>query len=184
MQTDNGDARGPEKALVVRGRRRLRAAAHRPRGASLWGQAGAGLLGAVALNAAHELGRRFLRNPPRIDRVGEAGLAAVFKAVGRKPPRGQALYVSTLGADLFANGLYYGALLAGRGRYPMWRGVLGGAVAGAGAAWLPQRMGLPKPARRVDSRSTALTVGWYVLGGLAAAATSRWLRRNVAVSRR
>jgi hypothetical protein len=50
-----------------------------------------------------------------------------------------------------------------------------GAVAGASAVILPEHLGIdPAPSNRTKT-TQYLTVGYYVAGALAAAATIRWL---------
>jgi hypothetical protein len=52
------------------------------------------------------------------------------------------------------------------------RGVVLGLAAGVGALVLPQRMGLGDPPKSDRLSNKVMTVAWYVVGGLAAAATA------------
>ena len=141
---------------------------------------GSGLLGAAALTATHELARRIHPAAPRMDQVGipraEAGLP------GPRPPaaaRAGALRDHARRGSL-SNGLYYGALLWGRPRHPWLRAMVGGTLAGAGAAWLPPRLGLARRRRTRLLENGAMTVGMYLLGAVVAAA----LYRQTAAGRR
>ncbi len=50
-----------------------------------------------------------------------------------------------------------------------------GLLAGIGALILPQRLGLGAPPKSELFSNQVMTVAWYVIGGLAAAATATWL---------
>lgn len=138
----------------------------------------AGLAGAVALNVAHELGRRVRRDAPRVDKIGERAVKALARSAGVRRPHGRALRRWALTGDLVSNTLYYATLVSAGSRRPWTRALLGGLAAGAGAVRLPPLLGLgrlPRAHRRAGRR---MTVGWYVLGGLAAAACFRLLTGN------
>ena len=136
---------------------------------------GAGLVGAVALNVLHEAARRFRGDAPRIDVLGERGIALLF---GEHAPRGRARYRAALTGDLLANTLYYAAFLLGRPNRPWLREGLGGLLAGAGALSLPQVLGLGKPPGSGRRSTKVMTIAWYLAGGLAAAAAHRWFSRR------
>lgn len=138
---------------------------------------GSGLVGAVALTAAHEALRtnapRALR--PGMDVLGMRALKKLGRGVGLDPGHGRTLRRRALVGDLIANTAFF-ALVA-RGRSPMTRGVTLGLLAGLGALGLPRFLGLGK-APRSQRRSVKLeTVGIYVIGGVAAAGVA-WLARN------
>jgi general stress protein 26 len=136
----------------------------------------AGLSGALVLNLVHEGLRQLDPEAPRMDQVGSRGLNALLRVMDARPLQGPALYLSALGGDLAGNTLYYSLAFAGGARRPWTRGLFAGALAGAGAVILPARLGLQKKAPSVEAQ--VKTVGWYVLGGLAAAAAHRLLSRR------
>jgi hypothetical protein len=135
-----------------------------------------GLVGAGALTGLHEAVRHRRRDAPRVDVVGMRALARLYEASGVRPPRKKRLHRLALLGDLVANSLYYGLLVAGQ--LPLWRGALGGALAGLGAVFLPPYLGLGRlPGNR--RRSTrVMTVAWYLAGGLTAAAARALLMRG------
>jgi hypothetical protein len=76
-----------------------------------------------------------------------------------------------LAGDLVSNSLYYSLVGVGDPRHALRRGAILGLLGGLGAALLPPMLGLGrKPVQRTP-QTMAMTVAWYTLGGLAAAAT-------------
>jgi hypothetical protein len=140
--------------------------------------AGAGLAGALAVTLVHEGARRVLARAPRMDVLGERALARGLGALSVRPPRGRRLHRAALAGDLVANSAYY-ALVA-FGRRPWLRGVLLGGAAGLGAVLLPPVLGLGRAPRGLTRSTQALTVAWYLVGGVAAAAAARAMRRRSA----
>jgi hypothetical protein len=133
----------------------------------------AGLAGAAVLTAVHETTRRVTPDAPRMDVLGERAIAKLMRGAGRTPPRGEKLHRLVLGGDIVSNSLYYA--LVGSGRDAWVRGAGLGLAAGIGAVLLPPVLGLGRAPRGVTARTKAMTVGYYLVGGLAAAAVSRLL---------
>lgn len=107
-----------------------------------------------------------------MDVVGRRGIAAGLDAAGRRVPDEPALQGMALAGDLVANSAYYS--LVACGSHPaVWRRGLGlGLAAGAGALVLPQRLGLGAPPRSHSLANQVMTIAWYTIGGLVAAATA------------
>lgn len=142
---------------------------------SLFRNLASGLIGAGALTLLHETARRNIPEAPRMDLLGMRALARMMRAAGREPPDADRLHQVTLVGDLVSNGLYYSLVGAGGPDGALLRGALLGLAAGAGAVLLPGPLGLgTAPAERTTA-TAAMTVGWYLVGGLAAAAAYRLL---------
>lgn len=135
-----------------------------------------GLAGAAALTAVHETARRTLAHPPRMDAIGMRALARTMERAGVRPPRQRRLFRETLAADLVSNAVYYS--LVGLGERAWKRGALLGAAAGVGAVVLPPLLGLGRQPNASRVETPVLTVAWYLIGGLAAAAAARALARR------
>jgi len=136
-----------------------------------------GLAGAVALNILHETVRRFDRDAPRVDLIGEEAISKSMDAVGIEPPQGDRLYKVTLVGDLISNTIYYSTIGLGDDKNILIRGLSMGFVAGIGAIELPKPMGLDDaPVSRSD-KTKLLTVVWYVAGALVTAVVTKALRR-------
>jgi hypothetical protein len=128
---------------------------------------GSGLVGALALTAAHEGLRRNAPVSPRMDVLGMRAFKGIAEALGFDAPRGKNLRRDALIGDIIANTAFFS--LAAGGRKPLLRGVTLGLLAGIGAVVLPPYLGLGKAPRGRSKVVRAETVGLYVLGGLAAA---------------
>ena len=134
-----------------------------------------GLIGSLALTAIHETARRLLPEAPRADILGVRALEKGMLAAGKQPPTGDALHYTALGADVAANAAYYSLVgIAGRRRAPL-AGLLLGLAAGVGAVALPGPLGLGSEPTTRSPETTAMTVAWYTLAGLVAAAANTLL---------
>lgn len=135
----------------------------------------AGAAGAVALTVVHEVGRRVSDRAPRMDILGMRAIARGLEAAGRPVPEDGPLHRMALVGDVLSNSIYYAMVGAGEARHPLRRGAVIGALAGAGALALPPRIGLGEPPASSDPINKALTVAWYLIGGIAAGAVHRAL---------
>ena len=134
-----------------------------------------GAAGAVALNLVHETARQLVPEAPRVQRVAMRAIARPLRLVGRKPPDERTRYGMAMAGDLVGNTLYYSLVGLGGSRHQWARGAALGLVGGLMAVALPGPLGLGSgPVARSPARQ-AMTVGWYIIGGLAAAAAYRSL---------
>jgi hypothetical protein len=134
-----------------------------------------GAIGALALTALNEGARRRVRHAPRMDVIGARALTAVLRRLGRRPPRGRALFRASLAGDLVSNTIYYSLVAAGSRQTRLSRGILLGAAAGLGAALLPPVLGLGHSPGEPRPRTSLMTLAWYTAGGVAAALAGRVL---------
>lgn len=134
-----------------------------------------GLAGACTLTLVHEAARRILPHAPRLDILGMRALSHSLP-VGKHPAPAR-LHAYALVGDLIANTLYYSLVGAGNKKSSVLRGTLLGGAMGVGAVVLPPLLGLGRRPSARTPATQAMTVGWYVIGGLAAAA---WRRFNSA----
>ena len=138
---------------------------------------GGGIAGAVALNVLHELYRRLdPADAPRMDLIGEEALEKTLEQVNVEPPSSPTLYNLTLAGDLVSNATYYSLIGADKDKNLLLRGALFGLAAGVGAVLLPQPLGLDEAPSNRTPKTQALTVAWYLAGGLVAAAVTQLLR--------
>ncbi|HEY1012794.1 MAG TPA: hypothetical protein VGE07_08840 [Herpetosiphonaceae bacterium] len=134
-----------------------------------------GLIGSAALTAVHETARRTLPHAPRMDVIGMRALARALKGAGQRPPDRDTLFNLTLAGDVVSNGAYYSLVNLGRPEGRWWRGGALGLLAGLGSALLPEPLGLGEQTGQRRPWTQILTVAWYLIGGLAAAAAARRL---------
>ena len=135
-----------------------------------------GLVGACTLTLVHEAARRLLPNAPRLDILGMRALSHSLPE--EKQPDPTQLHTYALVGDLIANTLYYSLVGMGNRKSSRSRGTLLGGAMGVGAVVLPPLLGLGRHPSARTPATQAMTVGWYVIGGLAAAAAWQRLRRN------
>jgi hypothetical protein len=142
-----------------------------------WGSALlAGVCGAVALTAVHQLARRVTDDAPRMDVLGERAIARTVQAAGGTLPMQPTLHRWALAGDLMANSAYYSLITCGPGAHMWARAVAMGLAAGAGALVLPRRIGLGDAPKSDHIPNQIMTVAWYLIGGLAAACAGRALK--------
>lgn len=139
---------------------------------------GSGLVGALVLTLIHETARRIRpADAPRMDVLGQRGLRRLLAAADAAQPDDDTAYGLTMAGDVLSNGLYYS--LVGTGRGVWWRGAALGLAAGIGGVVLPGPLGLGEAPSNRTPQTKAMTVAWYMLGGLAAAGASQaWSRRT------
>ncbi|KGE12542.1 hypothetical protein [Sphingobacterium deserti] len=138
----------------------------------------AGAAGALLLNVIHELARKNIKDAPRVNELGEEGVVKISEAMGVKPPTGNKLYASTLAYDFVGNAFYYSAVGKGKSKNIWLRGLGLGLTAGIGAIALPKKIGLDDQPVNHSKLTQVLTVAWYTLGGLAAAAAAELLKES------
>jgi len=137
----------------------------------------AGLAGSLALTGVHQAARLVTTRAPRMDILGMRAVAEAYRTAGETPPPEDELYRLTLAGDLAGNALYYALAGMGRPGREWRRGLLLGLGAGIGGVVLPPLVGLGSEPSARTPQTAAMTVAWYTLGGLVAAATARALRR-------
>lgn len=139
---------------------------------------GSGLIGAVALTVLHETVRRFLPEAPRADILGMRAIKKVMESADAEPPADDELHDWALGGDVLSNTLYYSLIGLSKPKNAMLTGAALGLAAGVGAVTLPGPMGLgTAPTKRTEA-TIAMTIGWYLAGGLVTAGVYRWLKRR------
>ena len=138
---------------------------------------GSGLAGALALTAVHETARQQISTAPRMDMLGMQAVENGFRSVHAQPPQGTALYELAMVGDIVSNALYYSMVAAGKPEGALLRGAMLGLTAGLGAVVLPKPLGLQPQLNRTTA-THAMTIGWYLLGGLAAGAAYQMLSRG------
>lgn len=143
-----------------------------------------GLVGACPLTLIHETARRFIPDAPRMDVLGMRAIAESLRGAGREPPAGERLHAAALAGDILANSLYYSLAGAGRAEDALLRAAALGAAAGVGAVVLPEPLGLGGEASGRTTATKAMTVGWYLAGGLAAAVTYQLLTKQGVAERK
>jgi hypothetical protein len=137
-----------------------------------------GLAGAIALNILHETAKCYLHDAPRVDLIGEEAVTKLAEKADMDPPEGDNLYVTTLIGDVLSNAVYYSFIGYGKKSNLLLRGAGLGFAAGMGALTLTRTLGLSDAPVNRTNTTKALTVTWYVFGGLVTALTIKALRKK------
>ena len=138
---------------------------------------GSGLAGAATLTLLHETVRRMNPDAPRMDVLGRRAIAGLMRRAGETPPDDQTLQPVALLGDVISNSLYFSLIGFGNRKNAWLRGVLLGTAAGLGGVFLPGPLGLGERPSGRTPQTKAMTVAWYLAGGLVAAATYRGLKK-------
>jgi hypothetical protein len=129
-----------------------------------------GFAGACTVTLINETARQFIKDAPRLDVLGKRAIAFPLMKADIEPPPNRELYWITLASDIAANTLYYSLVGLGEEKNALRNGMFLGTAAGVGAVALSEPVGLgDEPVNRTP-QTELMTVGWYLAGGLAAAA--------------
>lgn len=139
---------------------------------------GSGLIGACVLTVLHETARQFIPNAPRADILGMRAIKKVMESADAEPPADDELHDWALGGDVVSNTLYYSLIGLTKPKDALLTGAALGLVAGVGAVGLPGPLGLGTAPSSRTSATAAMTIGWYLIGGLATAAAYTFLKRK------
>ena len=141
-----------------------------------------GLAGACALTLINQLVSKVDKQAPRLDLLGMNAVAKFFKGPKSAPVLVQKLLPMSLAGDLISNTLYY-ALASGKTKdQTLLKGLALGLGAGLGAVALPKPLGLDSSTTNLTRKTQAMTIAWYVIGGLVAAAIINVINENEAIS--
>jgi hypothetical protein len=108
--------------------------------------------------------------------LGKRALRALSRQAGVPVPEHRDLERESLAGDLIANTANYALIGAGRDEHVWKRGLALGLLAGVGPLLLPRPMGLGDPPNAHNPATQAMTVAWYVIGGIAAAGVLRGIK--------
>lgn len=134
-----------------------------------------GLAGACALTLIHESVRRTLPDAPRMDVLGMRALAELARRSNVEPLQADRLHRLALLGDVVSNSLFYSLVGLGKPADALRNGSLLGLGAGIGGVVLPEPLGLGDAPSARTPATQAMTVGWYLAGGVVAALTYRYL---------
>jgi hypothetical protein len=139
----------------------------------------AGLVGAAALEGAHQLLVAFRgSSAPRLDLLGEDMVRRLYRSAGERPPSHDRLRAIAFAGSMLLDGTLLGMVTRGNPRAPWLRGVGLGALMALTANRFPRLLGArSSTARRVRSAPLA-TLALYALGGMVAAAVTRTAARR------
>lgn len=131
-----------------------------------------GFAGAAVLTLLHELAKKQYKNAPRLDELGMEAITKTLESVNLQTPETDNLSAITMAGDMITNSFYYSLAAAGDENKVLLRGIFLGLAAGFGAVYLPKPLGLNESSTSRTAETKLITLGLYVAGGIAAAATT------------
>jgi hypothetical protein len=132
-----------------------------------------GLAGTITVASLHEAMRRVRSDAPRMDLLDMDLLRKGLTKMHKKIPGDNDLQRWAVGGELFCDTAYFSMAAAG-GKKRVWLfGALLGLAAGISAVVLPKSMGLPPESSNKTMGTKLMTIGLYLMGGLAAAAVAK-----------
>jgi hypothetical protein len=135
-----------------------------------------GFAGAIAMTVLHEFARRTIPAAPRLDTLGRRAITKGMRQLNCQPPTGARLQHWALAGDVVFNSLYFSLAAMKQGSW--LRGSLLGLGAGLGAVALPPTLKLGWRSTRRTPATKVMTIGWYVVGGLATVAAAKFFPQN------
>jgi hypothetical protein len=126
----------------------------------------------------HQLAKKINKNAPHVDKIGEEAVSKSIKKMGYDPPKGDRLFLTTLVGDVIADSIYYSLIGKGKKENLLLRGVIFGGVAGLGALKLTKPMGLDDQPVNKTNKTKAMTIAWYIIGGLATVYALKLLEKD------
>jgi len=136
-----------------------------------------GLTGAVALTLLHQLFKKTVKHPPRMDKLGEQALQKIIRSTGHTAPAKEELFQVTMAGDIAGNAMYY-SMVGALPVNPLITGASLGLAAGLGAVLLPEPLGLNEEYSNRTTTTQLLTVGIYLTGGIVAGLVLNQLRKK------
>ena len=137
-----------------------------------------GLAGSIALNVLHQLAKQIDKDAPHIDKIGQEAVSSSIKSVGYEPPTGKKLFLTALVGDLISNTIYYSLIGKGKKQNLLLRGIVYGTVVGIGALKLTKPMGLDDEPVNKTKKTQAMTIAWYVIGGVVSVYAMKFLEKR------
>ena len=141
-----------------------------------------GLAGTLTVASIHEALRRITPDAPRMDKLDMELIRKGLKRMNKAVPGKDELQRWAVGGELFCDTAYYSVVGIGDKKGTWTRGVLLGLVAGVTAVVLPKPLGLSQKPSNKTRGTQLMTVGLYLMGGLAAAGITHLMnisQRNI-----
>jgi hypothetical protein len=137
-----------------------------------------GMVGAGVVSALNESVRRAMPgSAPRMEILGMRAAKAGFEAAHAEVPPRRDLIWMTFAGEVVSNSAYYSMVSFARPENALAAGAALGLAAGIGAVVLPGPLGLGDEPSSRTPQTKAMTVAWYLAGGVAAGLAWRALGR-------
>ena len=132
-----------------------------------------GLAGMFTIALIHESLKKVTPAAPRMELLDMEALSKVLKRINVKAPDEDDLLKLTMAGEIVSHTLYFSLVGAGNKKSVWLRGVLSGLFAGITAVALPKPLGLHQALSNRTPQTEIMTIGLYLVGGLAASAVNK-----------
>ena len=132
-----------------------------------------GLAGTITVASLHEAMRRISPNAPRMDQLDIDLLRKGLVSMNKKVQNEAELQRWAVGGELLCDTAYFSLAAAGGKKRAWLCGALLGLAAGISAVVLPKTLGLPEESSNKTLGTKIMTIGLYLIGGLASAAVAK-----------
>lgn len=129
-----------------------------------------GLAGTITVASIHEALRRISSDAPRMDKLDMDLIRKSLNRLHKKVPEENELQRWAVGGELLWDTAYYSLAAAGGKKRAWLFGALLGLAAGVSAVVLPKPLGLSQEPSNKTLGTKIMTIGLYLIGGLASAA--------------
>ena len=138
-----------------------------------------GLAGAATVTLLNETVRRVAPEvAPRMEILGMRAMKAGFVAAEAEVPPRRDLIKLAFGGEVASNTAYYSLVGMAKPENAVAVGAALGLAAGLGAVLLPGPMGLGEAPSTRTPGTTAMTIAWYLAGGLVAGLVARTISKD------
>ena len=138
----------------------------------------AGLAGTLTVASVHEALRRVSADAPRMDILDVELIKKGLKCINKEVPAAETLQRWAVAGEVFCDTAYYSLVAVGSKKDVWLRGASLGLFAGATAVILPGPLGLPEEASNKSISTQLMTIGLYLIGGLAAAVVAKLVDKS------
>ena len=138
-----------------------------------------GLAGATTLTILNETIKRLDKTAPRLDLLGKNTIAKGLESLHLAHRNRRPSYLLSLLTDLIGNTLYYSMAGLGGKKTRVSKGVMLGLSAGIAATSAPKQMGIEDDSVNRSPETTAKTIAYYVLAGLATSLVMKYTEERL-----
>ena len=126
----------------------------------------AGLAGSLALTGVHQIFKKYMKNAPNLDQVGEKAVETSLEKINIEPTDEEQVYAAAMGGNILSNALLFSTLATSTNTSQIISKTLGtGLLGAAGTIGLADQLLGNNKATDTDQKKW-MTTGYYLLGAI------------------
>ncbi len=126
----------------------------------------AGLAGSLALTGVHQVFKKYMKDAPNLDQVGEKAVETSLEKVNIEPTDEEQVYAAAMGGKILSNALLFSTLATSTNTSQIISKTLGtGLLGAAGTIGLADQLLGNNKATDTDQKKW-MTTGYYLLGAI------------------